>query len=170
MSALNGTYEKKGWANILELIPLCEKVKKLSAICKICATNANYTFRTCAGQDQARRWSVEQICTCPYAENALMRRPSSKPWPSKFCTPRVKALALMMAWLQSISWSTCVNLIWAAAILKLLTHLPPRIQLSPRMSWIANKNQTRSRRATLSSSIITPGSKQPKMKAWETET
>lgn len=121
-------------------------------------------------QDQARRWSVEQICTCPYAESALMRRPSSKPWPSKFCTPRVKALALMMAWLQSISWSTCVNLIWAAAILKLLTHLPPRIQLSPRMSWIANKNQTRSRRATLSSSIITPGSKQPKMKAWETET
>ena len=33
MSALNGTYEKKGWANILKLIPLCEKVKKLSAIC-----------------------------------------------------------------------------------------------------------------------------------------
>jgi thymidine kinase len=52
MSALNGTYEKKGWANILELIPLCEKVKKLSAICKICATNANYTFRTCAGSSQ----------------------------------------------------------------------------------------------------------------------
>ena len=33
MSALSGTFEKKGWANILQLIPLCEKVKKLSAIC-----------------------------------------------------------------------------------------------------------------------------------------
>ena len=52
MSALNGTYEKKGWTNILELIPLCEKLKKLSAICKICASNANYTFRTCAGSSQ----------------------------------------------------------------------------------------------------------------------
>jgi len=52
MSALNGTWQKKGWANILELIPLCEKVKKLSAICKICSTNASYTFRTCSGSAQ----------------------------------------------------------------------------------------------------------------------
>lgn len=52
MSALNGTYEKKGWANILELIPLCEKIKKLSSLCKICAANANFTFRTCAGSSQ----------------------------------------------------------------------------------------------------------------------
>lgn len=52
MSALNGTYEKKGWANILKLIPLCEKVKKLSAICKICSSNANFTFRTVAGSSQ----------------------------------------------------------------------------------------------------------------------
>lgn len=52
MSALNGTWQKKGWANILELVPLCEKVKKLSAICKLCMSNANYTFRTCAGSNQ----------------------------------------------------------------------------------------------------------------------
>ena len=45
MSSLNGTYEKKGWMNILNLIPLCEKVKQLNAICKICAGNASYTFR-----------------------------------------------------------------------------------------------------------------------------
>lgn len=49
MSALNGTYEQKGWANILELIPLCEKVKKLSSICKLCGTNANFTFRSSSG-------------------------------------------------------------------------------------------------------------------------
>lgn len=49
MSALNGTWQKKGWANILQLIPLCEKVKKLSSICKLCGTNANYTFRTVGG-------------------------------------------------------------------------------------------------------------------------
>lgn len=49
LSALNGTYEKKGWDNILKLIPLCEKVKSLTAVCKICSANANYTFRTVAG-------------------------------------------------------------------------------------------------------------------------
>lgn len=52
MSALNGTWQKRGWENILELIPLCEKVKKLSAICKICSMNANFTFRTCSGSSQ----------------------------------------------------------------------------------------------------------------------
>ena len=51
MSALNGTFEKKGWNNILELIPLCEKIKKLSAICKICASNANFTFRETVGNE-----------------------------------------------------------------------------------------------------------------------
>lgn len=52
MSALNGTWQKKGWENILELIPLCEKVKKLSAICKICSMSAHFTFRTCSGNSQ----------------------------------------------------------------------------------------------------------------------
>ena len=52
MSALNGTYEKKGWENIMKLIPLCEKVKNLSAICKLCSANANFTFRTCSGSSQ----------------------------------------------------------------------------------------------------------------------
>lgn len=49
ISALNSTFERKGWNQILELIPLCEKVKKLSAICKLCSSNANFTFRTCSG-------------------------------------------------------------------------------------------------------------------------
>jgi thymidine kinase len=52
ISALNGTFEKKGWANILELIPLCEKIKKLSAVCKLCMANANFTFRTCGSHSQ----------------------------------------------------------------------------------------------------------------------
>ena len=52
MSALNGTFEKKGWNNILQLIPLCEKVKKLSAICLVCNGSANYTFRKCSGLEE----------------------------------------------------------------------------------------------------------------------
>jgi hypothetical protein len=45
MSSLNATYDREGWANILELIPLCEKVKKLSAICKGCHFEADFHFR-----------------------------------------------------------------------------------------------------------------------------
>ena len=46
MSALNGTFEQTGFPTIMELIPMCEKVKKLSAICKVCSANANYSFKT----------------------------------------------------------------------------------------------------------------------------
>ena len=52
MSSLNGTFERKGWMNILNLIPLCERVKQLSAICKICSGNANYTFRHSGDKDE----------------------------------------------------------------------------------------------------------------------
>jgi thymidine kinase len=43
---LQGTFLRGPWKNITELIPLCEKVKKLSAICKLCKENASFTFRT----------------------------------------------------------------------------------------------------------------------------
>jgi len=50
ISALNGSYQRIGWPAINELIPLAEKIIKLSAICKICGANANFTFRTCSSQ------------------------------------------------------------------------------------------------------------------------
>jgi len=46
VSALQGTFHRGPWANITELIPLCEKIKKLSAICKLCKESASFTFRT----------------------------------------------------------------------------------------------------------------------------
>jgi thymidine kinase len=46
ISSLQGTFQRGKWQNITELIPLCEKVKKLSAICKLCKVNASFTFRT----------------------------------------------------------------------------------------------------------------------------
>lgn len=38
---------RTGFENIINLIPKAEKVKKLSAICKMCGANASFTFRTC---------------------------------------------------------------------------------------------------------------------------
>lgn len=52
ISALQGTFVRGKWQNITELIPLCEKVKKLSAICKLCKVNASFTFRTASGNCQ----------------------------------------------------------------------------------------------------------------------
>lgn len=51
ISALDGTFLRTGFENILQLIPKAEKVKKLAAICKQCNSNAYFTFRT--SQDQA---------------------------------------------------------------------------------------------------------------------
>ena len=80
MSALNGTWQKKGWANILELVPLCEKVKKLSAVCKICSNSANYTFRTCAGSNQEMIGGAEMympLCRECYNEKSKQQNLAS---------------------------------------------------------------------------------------------
>jgi thymidine kinase len=50
ISALDGTYLRTGFDNIIHLIPKAEKVKKLQAICKLCTANASFTFRTCLAE------------------------------------------------------------------------------------------------------------------------
>ena len=42
---MNNTCVGGAWTNICELIPYCEKVMKISSICKICANSANYNFK-----------------------------------------------------------------------------------------------------------------------------
>ena len=46
MSALSGTSFRKPFNDILDLIPKCEKIKQLNAICKICSSTASFTLRT----------------------------------------------------------------------------------------------------------------------------
>jgi len=46
ISALDATYLRTGFENILQLIPKAEKVKKLTSICRGCNKNASFTFRT----------------------------------------------------------------------------------------------------------------------------
>lgn len=45
ISALDGTFLRTGFENILQLIPKAEKVKKLQAICKKCNQNASFSYR-----------------------------------------------------------------------------------------------------------------------------
>ena len=53
ISSLQGTFLRGPFPTILNLIPKCEKIKKLSAICKLCKDNASFTFRT-AGNDSQK--------------------------------------------------------------------------------------------------------------------
>ena len=46
VSSLQGTFLRGPFQCILDLIPKCEKIKKLTAICKLCKQNASFTFRT----------------------------------------------------------------------------------------------------------------------------
>lgn len=46
ISALSGTFLRKPFNDVLDLIPKCEKIKQLQAICKICNAPACFTLRT----------------------------------------------------------------------------------------------------------------------------
>ncbi|GIX78626.1 thymidine kinase, cytosolic [Caerostris extrusa] len=43
VAALDGTYQRKGFSNILQLIPLAENVIKLTSVCMLCFGDASYT-------------------------------------------------------------------------------------------------------------------------------
>ena len=53
MASLGGTFLRGPFSKILELIPKCEKVKKLAAICKLCKSSASFTFRTASKDDKS---------------------------------------------------------------------------------------------------------------------
>lgn len=45
VAALDGTFQRVGFGNILNLIPLAENVVKLNAVCMICFREASFTKR-----------------------------------------------------------------------------------------------------------------------------
>lgn len=45
VAALDGTFERKPFGNILNLIPKAEKVLKLNAVCVYCTKEAAFTKR-----------------------------------------------------------------------------------------------------------------------------
>lgn len=46
VSGLDGTFERKPFGNILQLVALAEKVTKLNSICAYCYSLASFTHRT----------------------------------------------------------------------------------------------------------------------------
>ena len=56
VAALDGTYQRKGFASILELVPLAEHVIKLTAVCMICFEDGSYTKRITEDKEVSSRW------------------------------------------------------------------------------------------------------------------
>ncbi|XP_063852785.1 thymidine kinase, cytosolic-like [Scylla paramamosain] len=46
VAALDATFQRQGFGNILQLVPLAESVVKLSAVCMVCFQEGHYTKRT----------------------------------------------------------------------------------------------------------------------------
>jgi thymidine kinase len=51
VAALDGTFQRKPFGNILNLIPLAETITKLSAICLACGKEAAFTQRTISSHE-----------------------------------------------------------------------------------------------------------------------
>ncbi len=45
IAALDGNFKRKPFGSICELVPLCEEIVKLSAVCKLCFNDASFTMR-----------------------------------------------------------------------------------------------------------------------------
>lgn len=45
IAGLDGTYQRKPFGRIIDLLPICEKITKLSAICIDCGDDAYFTKR-----------------------------------------------------------------------------------------------------------------------------
>uniref|UniRef100_A0A1B6CY01 Thymidine kinase n=1 Tax=Clastoptera arizonana TaxID=38151 RepID=A0A1B6CY01_9HEMI len=54
VAALDGTYQRIGFGNILNLVPLAESVIKLTAVCMSCFNEAAYTKRLARGNRRRR--------------------------------------------------------------------------------------------------------------------
>ena len=51
VAALDGTFERKAFGKVLELIPLAESVTKLDAVCIDCKQSASFTKRLCDSKE-----------------------------------------------------------------------------------------------------------------------
>ena len=62
IAALDGTYQRKGFANILDLVPLAEHVIKLTAVCMICFEDGSYTKRITEDKEVLKFLTLLILC------------------------------------------------------------------------------------------------------------
>ena len=77
VASLGGTFLRGPFSKILELIPKCEKIKKLAAICKLCKSTASFTFRTATKEDKSMIGGSEKympLCRECHRQQSLLNK------------------------------------------------------------------------------------------------
>lgn len=81
VSGLDGTFERKPFGNILNLVAIAEKVTKLSSICSFCFKLAAFTHRTIKSKEVeliGGEESYKPACRKCFFSNQLESSNSSK--------------------------------------------------------------------------------------------
>ncbi|KAG8268899.1 Thymidine kinase, cytosolic [Homalodisca vitripennis] len=83
VAALDGTYQRQGFGNILNLVPLAENVIKLTAVCMSCFNEASFTKRLGAEKEVEIIGGEEKymaVCReCFQLESPVKRSPFKQP-------------------------------------------------------------------------------------------
>ena len=66
VAALDATFAREGFGDILKLVPLAENVIKLTAVCMGCYGDASFTYRK--GNDTKVRILARKATVCCYQQ------------------------------------------------------------------------------------------------------
>lgn len=84
VAALDGTFQRKAFASILELVPLAESVIKLTAVCMNCFGEGSYTKRISADKEvEVIGGADKYMAVCRSCYFAPVKVPASPRMPSK---------------------------------------------------------------------------------------
>ncbi|ESO85025.1 hypothetical protein LOTGIDRAFT_236045 [Lottia gigantea] len=98
VAALDGTFQKQGFGNTLELVPLAEHIIKLSAVCMMCYNEAYFTKR------KSNETAVEVIggadkylavCRSCHESSPVKQSPQKRsPFKERSNTPQINTLSI----------------------------------------------------------------------------
>jgi len=74
ISALNANYKRESFKSVLDIIPKCEKIINLQAICYYCKEDASFTLRTTKDKEEILIGGLEfyrPCCRECYANNSM---------------------------------------------------------------------------------------------------
>merc|ERR1711879_726297 len=87
VAALDGTFQRKAFGTVLNLIPIAEKVTKLSAVCMLrCSRDASFTYRMPTETEVEVIGGADKyvaVCRGCYAEQSSTSSISSRLTPTK---------------------------------------------------------------------------------------
>ena len=96
VAALDATFQRKPFNSILQLVPLAEKVTKLTAVCTDCAADAAFTARTTKETDVeviGGSSSYKAVCRNCYEKYAAEMRENGASAKTAVGTPLTKRVA-----------------------------------------------------------------------------